>query len=293
MTRTQFLAALSALPAGGTLLNRQAFESLTKALPSTEPMPVLFIGHGSPMNAINDNPYVQGWKRTAKQLPRPAAILVVSAHWETRGTQVTAMEKPRTIHDFGGFPQALFDVQYPAPGSPDVAKQVQEVLKPVAVQADHAWGLDHGAWSVVMPMFPKGDIPVLQLSLDYGITPAQHYELARKLGQLRRKGVLIVGSGNMVHNLRLLNWREPQARLDWAITANEKLKGLIKNGDHKALANYTTLGREVQMAIPTAEHYLPLIYALALQEKDDELTFFNDGTDMGAVSMTSVMISKN
>ncbi len=254
-------------------------------------MPLLFVGHGNPMNAIEDNDFTKKWQTLGKELPKPTAILCISAHWETRGTFVTAMEKPKTIHDFGGFPQELFDVQYPAPGKPTLAKQVKEEIKKTEVGLDEDWGLDHGSWSVLKKMYPDANIPVLQLSLDY-TKPAQwHYDLAKELAELRKKGVLIVGSGNMVHNLGMVNWRDMNSGgYDWAIEMNEKFKKLIFENNHKDLINYSSLGSSAKLAIPSAEHYLPLLYTLALKEEKEEVSFFNDKTLAGSLSMTSVKI---
>ncbi|MCB0585200.1 MAG: 4,5-DOPA dioxygenase extradiol, partial [Phaeodactylibacter sp.] len=206
---------------------------------------------------------------------------------------VTAMEMPRTIHDFGGFPKALFDVQYPAPGSPGVAKEAQSLITKTEVGLDDKWGLDHGAWSVIKHLYPEADVPVIQLSLDYNKPAKYHYELARELATLRRKGVLIVGSGNMVHNLRMVAWTqldEPGFGYDWAIEANEKMKKFILTGDHQQLIDYGAQGRAFQLAIPTPEHYLPLLYALALKEEDEEVSLFNDKAVGGSLTMTSVKI---
>lgn len=256
-------------------------------------MPVLFIGHGSPMNAIEENEFVQGWRNIGKTLPHPKAILCVSAHWETRGTFVTAMTKSKTIHDFGGFPKALYEVEYPAPGSPELANETKQIIKKTTVSLDEKWGLDHGAWSVIRRMYPEADIPVIEMSIDYSKPPQYHFELAQELAALRQKGVLIIGSGNMVHNLRLVAWdkmNEPEFGFDWAIDANAKFKKLIESGDFKSLINYANLGCEVQMAIPTPEHFLPLLYSLALKEKDETISFFNDQPVMGSLTMTSVKI---
>jgi len=269
--------------------------NLASSFENTEQMPVLFVGHGSPMNAIEENEFVQGWREIAKTLPKPQAVLCVSAHWETRGTSVTVMEKPRTIHDFGGFPQRLYDVQYPAPGDPELAKQTKTIIKKTVLGLDERWGLDHGCWSVLVRMFPAADIPVVQMSLDYSQPARYHYDLAKELSALRRKGVLIIGSGNMVHNLRMVAWdkmNEPGYGFDWAIEANEKMKKLILANDHKALINYESQGKAFELAIPTPEHYLPLLYILALKEERERLEFFNDRTTMGSLSMTSVKISK-
>lgn len=260
---------------------------------STAPMPVLFIGHGSPMNAIVENEFVATWRELGKSLPRPNAILVISAHWETRGTLVTAMEKPPTIHDFGGFPKALFEVQYPAPGSPDLASEVQQAVKKTLVGLDEKWGLDHGAWSVVNRLYPNADIPVIQMSLDYYQTPHYHYELAKELAFLRHKGVLIIGSGNMVHNLRMVAWdklNDSEYGYDWAIEANEQMKGFILKGDHQQMVNYSTRGRAFDLAIPSPEHFIPSLYALALKEENEKVTLFNDKAIGGSLTMTSFQI---
>ncbi len=264
--------------------------SLAEGFAATDTMPALFLGHGSPMNAIEDNVFSRGWQNMGKNLPKPNAILVVSAHWETRGTQVTAMDMPRTIHDFGGFPRELFEVQYPAPGSPELAAETKKAITSTEVGLDHAWGLDHGSWSVVKHLFPNADVPVVQLSLDRTQGPQYHYELAKQLNVLRRKGVLIVGSGNIVHNLGILDWRNTEGGYDWAVEANTKLKGFIADGNHQALVNYNTLGREVSLAVPTPEHYLPLLYILGLKGEKENVSFFNDQTVMGSIAMTSVKI---
>ena len=264
----------------------------------SERMPVLFIGHGSPMNAIEDNESSRGWKTAVKTLPRPKAILCISAHWETWGTLVTAMPKPRTIHDFGGFPRALYEAQYPAPGSPELAQQVCETLKQVGVALDQEWGLDHGTWSVLKQIYPAADIPVVQLSLDTAKTASAQYELAKELAPLRKQGVLVLGSGNMVHNLRrvvlpgnsLSDFSTPFG-LDWALEASALLKKLIDEDRHAELADYQSLGRAVQLAVPTPEHYLPMLYALALKEKDETVTYFNDYPLAGSLTMTSLVIS--
>lgn len=253
-------------------------------------MPVLFVGHGSPMNAIELNEFSGTWQDMGKSLPRPTAVLCVSAHWETSGTFVTAMEKPSTIHDFGGFPQALFDVEYPAPGNPGLALEIKNGLSETGVELDQNWGLDHGCWSVLKHLYPDADVPVLQLSLDYRQSPRFHFELAAELGALRDKGVLIIGSGNMVHNLRVIDWHKPGNGFDWAEEANAKLKKLILAGDYNQLVNYNNLGREIELSVPSPEHYLPLLYTLALKEKNEEISIFNDKLVMGSISMTSVKI---
>lgn len=271
-----------------------AFNSFTSNLEEQEHlMPVLFIGHGSPMNGIEDNEFSARWAKMAKEIPTPKAVLVVSAHWYSRGTMITAMDFPKTIHDFGGFPQALFDVQYPAPGSPQLAKDTAALIHSAQVELDHDWGLDHGTWTVVRRMYPEAKIPVLQLSIDYTKPPRYHYELGRELMDLRKKGVLIIGSGNMVHNLRMVAWdkiNEPGYGYDWAIQMNDTFKHLIATRDFNPLINYEGLGKEARLAIPTLEHYLPLLYTMGLQRPKDEISFFNDKAVAGSLTMTSVRI---
>jgi 4,5-DOPA dioxygenase extradiol len=269
---------------------------LTDPLEKTERMPVLFLGHGSPMNAIEENEFVAGFRKVGRELPHPKAVLCISAHWETKGTFVTAMQKPRTIHDFGGFPKALFDVQYPVPGSPELAKETRDLVKKTTVGLDESqWGLDHGAWSVIKHLYPKADVPVIQMSLDYSQSPQYHFELARELAALRRKGVLIVGSGNMVHNLRMVAWdrlNDKEYGFDWALEAREKMNSLIRSGDHAPLINFRTQGKAFDLSIPTPEHYLPLLYVLALQEKGESATLFNDRAIAGSLTMTSVRVGE-
>lgn len=268
---------------------------ITDRFKSTDKMPVLFLGHGSPMNAIEENEFVQGFRKVGKEIQKPAAVIVVSAHWETSGTYVTAMEMPRTIHDFGGFPKELYEVEYPAPGDPGLAEETRNIIKTTEVDLDDKWGLDHGAWSVVKHMYPDADIPVIELSLDYRQPPQYHYELARELSPLRSKGVLIIGSGNMVHNLHMVDWRrldEIDYGYDWANEASEKMKKYIISGDHKQLINYHSQGREFELAVPTPEHYLPLLYVLALKDKNEEVSLFNDKAVAGSLTMTSVKIEK-
>jgi 4,5-DOPA dioxygenase extradiol len=252
--------------------------------------PLLFIGHGSPMNGIEENQFSATWEKLGRELTPPSAVIVVSAHWFTKGTFVTAMEQPRTIHDFYGFPKPLFDVQYPAPGSPALAKETASLIHKTEVGLDHEWGLDHGTWSVVKRMFREAKIPVLQLSIDYTQGPSFHYELARELASLRKKNVLIIGSGNMVHNLGVMDWKLPESGYDWAIETNIKFKELIAKGEHGPLIKYESLGQAARLSVPTPEHYLPLLYILGLKDENESPSFFNDKTVMGSVSMTSVRI---
>jgi len=281
------------LPFIGKNMKLQELHNITNPLAATPKMPVLFLGHGSPMNAIEDNEFVQGWKAIGKIITKPAAILCVSAHWETKGTFVTAMEKPKTIHDFGGFPPELFAVQYPAPGSPTFAAETKHIITKTEVGLDQQWGLDHGCWSVVKHLYPQADVPVFQMSLDYGKPAQYHYELAKELALLRTKGVLIVGSGNIVHNLRMIAWDKintPNYGYDWAIEANEKMKQFIMSNNHKDLIAYTSQGKAFDLAIPSPDHYLPLLYTLALKEENEKVKIFNDKAVMGSLTMTSLMI---
>lgn len=293
MNRKQFLAAAVTLPIAGAAVKLNALNKFIDGLNNTSKMPVLFLGHGSPMNAIEDNEFVESFKRIGKEIDKPVAILVISAHWETRGTYVTAMENPVTIHDFGGFPQALFDVQYSAPGSPELAEAVKNIVKDKEIHLDDKWGLDHGSWSVVKHLYPNADVPVIQMSIDYSMPASQHYALAKELAILRKKGVLIIGSGNNVHNLRMVSWKHLSTvgfAFDWAQEANDKMKEYILNRNHQPLIDFEKQGKAFQMAIPTPEHYLPMIYALALQEQNEDLHIFNDAAVAGALTMTSFKI---
>lgn len=274
-------------------MTTQDFKNFNQTLPVLDyTLPALFIGHGSPMNGIEDNDFSQRWQGLAKEIPVPTAVIVISAHWFTRGTHITAMEHPETIHDFGGFPKELFAVQYPAPGSPSLAQETASTVHTTTIELAHDWGLDHGTWTVVRHMYPEAKIPVLQLSIDYTKAPQYHYDLAKELTALRKKGVLIIGSGNMVHNLRLMSWDMIKSELgyDWANEMNFTFKNLIVNKEHSRLIQYEKLGKEAMMAIPTPEHYLPLIYSLALQGKSEEVSFFNDKAVGGSLTMTSVKI---
>lgn len=259
---------------------------------SGEKMPVLFIGHGSPMNGIEDNDFSREWEKIGSELAPPSAILVISAHWLTQGTWVTAMDHPRTIHDFGGFPPALYQVEYPAPGDPALARETQNLIKSTPVGLDHEWGLDHGAWTVIRRMYPDGKIPVLQLSINYHQPPAYHYKLANELAALRKKGVMIIASGNMIHNLRMVAWDkldQPGFGYDWALELNDLLKKKILENDHASLLDYLSLHPSARLAIPTPDHYYPLLYTLGLQEKNEAPVFFNDQCVGGSLNMTSVI----
>lgn len=268
-------------------------KQITESLPNTEPMPVLFLGHGSPMNAIEENEFVSGFRTVAQSIPKPSAILCISAHWFINKTAVTAMEIPKQIYDFGGFPQALFDVKYTPKGSLLLVDETIKTVKNIAVEKDENWGLDHGAWTVIKHLYPNADVPVVQMSIDYTQNASSHFEIAKELQSLRSKGVLIIGSGNIIHNLGLVdfyNLNKDNYGYDWAIEARTIMNNLIQKGDFKSLTQYQNLGKAVQLAIPTPEHYLPLIYSLALKTPNDELSLFNDKLQGGSLSMTSVRI---
>ena len=253
-------------------------------------MPAVFVGHGSPMNTFAHNRYTQAWREFGRTAPRPTAILAISAHWYLPGTAVTAMPKPQTIHDFGGFPRALFDFQYPAPGSPALAQRVRELLAPIAVRADDKWGLDHGTWSVLAHMYPQANIPVVQLSIDSMQTAAFHYELGKRFAPLRDEGVLIAGFGNVVHNLGKLNWKDDAPALDWAVRFNDAVRERVEKRDHQPLVGYESLGDDARPSIPTPEHYLPLLYVLGVQHDDEPAAVLIDGIQNASISMLSVVI---
>ena len=250
-------------------------------------MPVIFFGHGSPMNTLARNRYTEAWGKLGAMVPKPKAILAISAHWVTRGTAVTAMASPRTIHDFGGFPQALFDIQYPAPGDPALAARVRELLAPVKVELDQSWGLDHGTWSVLAHAFPDAGIPVVQLSMDATKPADFHYQLGRSLAPLRNEQVLIVGSGNVVHNLMLMQHGESVPACDWAIRFNESVRAALASGNHQTLIEFERLGEDARLSVPTPEHFLPLLYIAGLQGKDETMAFIVDGYEAGSLGMLS------
>ncbi len=251
-------------------------------------MPALFVGHGSPMNAIEDNEFSRAWQEAARQLPTPAAILCISAHWETQRTQVTAMETPRTIHDFYGFPRPLFEIAYPAPGSPGLADRIMRLIQGTTVLPDHSWGLDHGTWSVLCRMYPQADIPVVQLSLDRSLDARGHYNLGRQLGELRRAGVLVIGSGNLVHNLRLMVWED--TAFDWAAEYDAKVTRWILEDDHDSIVHYERHGKPALLSVNSAEHYLPLLYVLGTKEEGEPVSFFAEKIWGGSISMRCVRI---
>lgn len=264
------------------------------ALDDTPLMPVVFVGHGTPMNAIEDNEFVHEWNRLGVDLPRPQAILCISAHWETRGTYITAMEHPKTIHDFYGFPQELYKQQYPAHGSKDLAEVVQKQVRNINVGLDYEWGLDHGSWSVLKHIYPFADIPVVQMSIDHFKDGKYHYDLGKELLFLRRKGILVIGSGNMIHNLKMVKVENgdfnTEYGYDWAFELNDLFKEKILNQEHISLTDYKHISNSAQLAIPTPEHYIPMLYILSLQQKNEHVHIFNDKVIAGSLSMTSLII---
>jgi 4,5-DOPA dioxygenase extradiol len=291
MERKDFLKALALLPLAGSAMKINELNNLTKTFGASDKMPVIFVGHGSPMNAITDNAYSRSWAEIGRRLSPPNAILCVSAHWLTNGTAVTMSNPQKTIHDFGGFPDELFKVEYPAPGSPMYAEMAIETVSSIKLHKDYDWGLDHGAWSVLKNMYPSASIPVFQMSIDYDKSPQYHFNLAKELSTLRNRGVLIIASGNVVHNLSLLSWADPSKKFDWAIEFDELVKKSIEENNPSQLIEYQKLGKLANLAHPTNDHYLPLMYAIGLRDKKDDFEFFNASIDMGSISMRSVIFS--
>ncbi|HJR14372.1 MAG TPA: 4,5-DOPA dioxygenase extradiol [Rhodanobacteraceae bacterium] len=257
----------------------------------TDRMPTIFFGHGNPMNAVQDSDWSRAWAALGRRLPKPRVVLSISAHWYLPGSAVTAMARPRTIHDFGGFPRELFAVQYPAPGDPELVQRLQALLNPVPIRADLAWGLDHGTWSVLRHVFPGADVPVVQLSIDETRAPAFHYELGERLAPLRDEGVLLIGSGNVVHNLHTYAWgRRPVQPFDWAARFEVLVRDRVLQGDHRTLVDYPSLGPDAELSIPTPEHYLPLLYVLGASDEGDAVSFPAEGMDGGSISMLSIRL---
>ena len=270
------------------MIHDEMYHDFSPFVDSEVKMPVLFVGHGSPTYAIDDNEFSRAWTDAVKAIPRPKAIICVSAHWETDGTRVTAMERPKTIHDFFGFPQELYKMHYPAPGSPSLALLTTQIAHGFDIREDSNWGLDHGTWSVLSHMFPEAEIPVIQLSLDRTKDPEFHYALGGELKALRNRGILIVGSGNIVHNLGEVVWKD--TAYDWAIEFDEIIKRLVLSGDHNSIINYPDLGNSAQLSVPTNEHFLPLLYILAMQDKKEVIHFFAETVTLGSISMRSLRI---
>ncbi|MGD1000764.1 MAG: 4,5-DOPA dioxygenase extradiol [Candidatus Brocadiia bacterium] len=258
---------------------------------ATDLMPLIFVGHGNPMNAVARNAWTDGWASIGKSIPRPQAVLSVSAHWYVSSTAVTAGRAPKTIHDFGGFPQELYDIEYPAPGSPKLARRVSDLLGPVSAGLDKSWGLDHGTWAVLCHVFPKADVPVVQLSIDRRQPPEFHYEIGKRLAPLREEGVLVIGSGNIVHNLHAYAWgRQGINPFDWAVRFEKRARELLIEGNDAVLVAYEKLGRDAMLSIPTPDHYLPLLYVLGARRKDEPVRFPVEGIDGGSVSMLAVQL---
>ncbi len=292
MNRKDFIKSLALLPLAGSAMQLHELTKLTGSFGTTDRMPVLFVGHGNPMNAITVNTYSKTWAEMGKKLPLPKAILCISAHWLTNNsTSVAVTKNPETIHDFGGFPDELFAVQYPAPGAPDYARMTISAVTSTKIHEDTEWGLDHGAWSVIKNMYPLANVPVFQMSIDYGKSTQYHYDLAKELLSLRNKGVLIVASGNIVHNLGMISWGDTNKKYDWAIEFDNVVKKSIEDNNSTALIDYQKLGKIATMAHPTNDHYLPLLYAMGLRTKTDSFQFFNDNIDLGSISMRSVIFS--
>lgn len=291
MNRKNFLKSLIALPLLGKTMELNDLSNIAERFGNSEQMPVMFVGHGNPMNAITDNTYSKTWAEMGRKLTPPKAILCISAHWLTNGTSVTMAPKPATIHDFGGFPDELFKVQYPAPGAVDYAKTAISSVTSTTVHEDFEWGLDHGTWSVLKSMYPKADVPVFQLSIDYGKPLQYHFNLAKEISSLRNKGVLIVASGNVVHNLGMMDWNGSR-KFDWAIEFDNYVTKNIEENNPQALIDYQKLGQVATLSHPSNDHYIPLIYALGLRSKTDSFKFFNDSFDLGSISMRSVIFSK-
>ncbi len=293
MKRRDFTSLLTLSTIGLSMTTLKELSNWGTTLQSSQRIPALFLGHGNPMNAIEENQFVDGFRNIAKTLPEIQAILVVSAHWLTRGTAVTAMAQPRTIHDFGGFPQALFEQQYPAPGSPELAKEIIQMISSTAVHEDHEWGLDHGTWTVLKHLYPAANIPVVQFSIDVQLSLAAHFQLAKELNALRSKGVLIIGSGNIVHNLRAVDFRrinDVGFGYDWAQESRKYVNDQILSRNFSALSSLEKAPKALQMAVPTTDHYIPLLYTLGLAENTDEIVLFNDELLAGSLSMTSLKI---
>lgn len=291
MNRRKFLRNAGIILTGMETLG--SLKKFTDAFPDNEKvMPVIFVGHGSPMNGIRENAYSRTWKEWGKMIPQPDTVVCISAHWLTNGTYVTAMEKPKTIHDFGGFPDELFKVQYPAKGNQKLASEIKNNIAKTSVGLDHDWGLDHGCWTVLRHMYPEATIPVLQLSIDYAKPAAWHFALAEELKTLRKKNILLIGSGNMVHNLGMIAWNKPESfAFDWALEMNHTFKKIIDQRNFKTLFDYEKHGTFWKLAIPTPDHYYPLIYTLGLTDAKDSFNFYNDSVIMGSISMTSLIAS--
>lgn len=288
MNRKKFIQSSILLTAVSSTIPLHSFVTSYQDNDTSARMPVLFIGHGAPLYTLGENKYNRAWQQLGLKLPKPKAIVCISAHWLTKGSHITAMKNPKTIHDFGRIDERLFEIQYAAAGNPQLARHISEELAHLHILEDHDWGFDHGCWCVARCMYPEAEIPILQFSIDYTKDAAYHYKLAQELSFLRSKGILMLCSGNIVHNLGRLKFPE-NSTYDWAIDFDKQSKNLIKEGDHHSLINYTKLGAAAQLSIPTPDHYMPLIYALGLQSKNDMISFPIEGISYGSTSMRSVL----
>jgi 4,5-DOPA dioxygenase extradiol len=292
MKRNQFIKILASLPLISHGMNLREFESISNSFNKTKKTPLLFIGHGHPMNALFDNTFTQTLSKIGNSIEKPNAIMVVSAHWETRGTFVSVNPHPKTIYDFGGFDDRLFDIKYEPKGHPEFAKELIASAPQFGIKEDHSMGLDHGAWTVLKHLYPKADIPVFQLSIDYTKPTSYHFELANALKKMRERGVLIIGSGNIVHNLGNLDWKNIDAKpFDWAVEFDEIVKRQLDKQDFKSLINYQQYGKLAELAIPTNDHYLPMMYTLGLADKNEQVKYLYEGHQYGSISMRCFQIS--
>lgn len=292
MNRAEFIRSFTLGTLGLSTMSFNDLDNLLSSGKASQRMPALFLGHGSPMNALENNPITRIWQQLGRELPTPTAIVSISAHWMTAGkTEITAMPLPKTIHDFGGFPKALYEVQYPAKGAPELAAELQKELQYTRLGHDHSWGLDHGTWSVLRHLYPKADIPVIQLSIDMSRDGNWHYNFGQALARWRNKGVLFLGSGNLVHNLRMLDWDRPNGGYDWAVEFDTFSAEKMSAGDFKPLVNFEKLGTAAKLSIPSTDHYLPLLYILGMQQAGEKTSFPVTGMQMGGISMRSVLLS--
>jgi 4,5-DOPA dioxygenase extradiol len=292
MNRAEFIRSFTLGTLGLSTMSINDLDNLLSSGKASQRMPALFLGHGSPMNALENNPITRIWQQLGRELPTPTAIVSISAHWMTAGkTEITAMPLPKTIHDFGGFPKALYEVQYPAKGAPELAAELQKELQYTRLGHDHSWGLDHGTWSVLRHLYPKADIPVIQLSIDMSRDGNWHYNFGQALARWRNKGVLFLGSGNLVHNLRMLDWDRPNGGYDWAVEFDTFSAEKMSAGDFKPLVNFEKLGTAAKLSIPSTDHYLPLLYILGMQQTGEKTSFPVTGMQMGGISMRSVLLS--
>lgn len=292
MNRAAFIRSFTLGTLGLSTMSFNDLDNLLSSGKASERMPALFLGHGSPMNALENNPITRIWQQLGRELPTPSAIVSISAHWMTAGkTEITAMPLPKTIHDFGGFPKALYEVQYPAKGAPELAAELQKELQYTRLGHDHSWGLDHGTWSVLRHLYPKADIPVIQLSIDMSRDGNWHYNFGQALARWRNKGVLFLGSGNLVHNLQMLDWDRPNGGYDWAVEFDTFSAEKMSAGDFKPLVNFEKLGTAAKLSIPSTDHYLPLLYILGMQQAGEKTSFPVTGMQMGGISMRSVLLS--